>query len=766
MVKKSILQIKVGREIKSNWKQYLSVVFIACLAVTLFTGILANYRNFENQLAQIYHSSHMCDAIIMTKTYDEKIESILQKEDITYEKRIYFTFSYENHPIYAIVHPDSSNMNLPYRVEEKENPQKGVFVDESFLTRNHLKIGDSFEVKLPIGLSIHLQIAGTMIHPESLEHTSYTPSLLYMDQSSLIDAILMQYSFLSEQTIKNYLSTYFNQYLLEGPNTQYVLTHIKDQLSNSDQLVYALETKDLPSNQAIESDVIQAKQLIYIFPVIFYLVSILIILTSISQLIQREQKNIGILKALGYSKYQILSYYTSIFLVLGGIGALLGMILGPLIIPNVMGMKYQMLYQLPKVETPFFRMEYLISVVVLLVIIVVTSLLACHSSIVKVPAVSLRGENAVHLKLGILSKTAWIKRIPLNLIMTFRNMRRKWSRTWMVIIGVLGCSSLLVCGFGIEDTIYYGLDLELETYIPYDVTVNYLDSISYQSQILSIEGVQFVDEYAKHSVNLEKDNIIHSNLYILPEKSSVFQVEYDDSSCLISSKVAEEIGCKEQDTIRFWYDNQVYEVVVTKIVDFCISQGIFISQHYFNALPFLPTGAWIRTTDSSYDEAISNQISQMDGILSAVSIATTREKVNHTIGSIQVMTFTIKIFAILLAVVVLYNLALLNFKERTKDIATLKVLGFSRTEIGSSFMIEIIFLTFIGALIGLFFGKPLLIAVLSINENPFLSYIYYIQPQSYIWTICLTCGVSFIINLVFAILTNRVKMVESLKSVE
>ena len=766
MVKKSVLQIKVGREIKSNWKQYLSVVFIACLAVTLFTGILANYRNFEHQLAEIYQSSHMCDAIIMTKTYDEQIENILQKESIAYEKRIYFPFSYENHPVYVIVHPDASNMNLPYSVEKHNNPQQGVFVDESFLTRNQLKIGDVFEVALPMGLTIHLQITGTMLHPESLEHTSYTPSLLYMNQSSLVDAIRAQYSFLSQEMIETYLSSYVNQYLLKGSNISSVLNDIKDQLSDDNQLVYALETKDLPSNQAIESDVTQAKQLIYIFPVIFYLVAILIILTSISQLIQREQKNIGILKALGYSQYQILSHYTSIFLVLGGMGSLLGMIFGPLIIPYVMGMKYQMLYQLPQIEYPFFRIEYLISVVVLLVIIVITSVLTCHSSITKVPAISLRGENAVHFKQGLLSKMTWIKRMPLNMVMAFRNMRRKWSRTWMVIIGVLGCSSLLVCGFGIEDTIYYGLDLELETYIHYDVTVSYVDNESYQSQILSIEGVQFVDEYAKHSVNIEKDHIIHSNLYILPEESSVFQVAYDDSSCLISSKVAEEIGCKEEDIIRFWYNNQVYEVVVTKIVDFCISQGIFISHHYFRDLPFLPTGAWIQTIDASYDEAVSNQIAQMDGVLSAVSIATTREKVNHTIGSIQVMTLTIKIFAILLAVVVLYNLALLNFKERTKDIATLKVLGFSRMEIGSSFMIEIIFLTCIGALIGLFFGQPLLIAVMSINENPLLSYIYHIQPQSYIWTICLTCGVSFIINLIFAILTHRVQMVESLKSVE
>ena len=143
-----------------------------------------------------------------------------------------------------------------------------------------------------------------------------------------------------------------------------------------------------------------------------------------------------------------------------------------------------------------------------------------------------------------------------------------------------------------------------------------------------------------------------------------------------------------------------------------------------------------------------------------MSMAQTREHANNTIASIKVMTLTVKVFAILLAIVVLYNLALLNFKERIKDIATLKVLGFSKLEIGSSFIIEII------TLIGLLFGKPLLIAVLSINENPLLSYIYYIKPISYILTVLLTCGTSLCINLFFAGLTRKVQMVESLKSVE
>ena len=198
-------------------------------------------------------------------------------------------------------------------------------------------------------------------------------------------------------------------------------------------------------------------------------------------------------------------------------------------------------------------------------------------------------------------------------------------------------------------------------------------------------------------------------------------------------------------------------------------QGIFISQKKLEEFPdidYRPTGSWIRSKNVSYNDTIVEEVNQIQGVSYAMTIQTMREKCNDVISSIKLMTLTIKIFAILLAIVVLYNLALLNFNERIKDIATLKVLGFSKLEIGSSFICEILILTFIGALVGLIFGKPLLVAVLSINENPMLSYIYHVKGLSYISTILLTCGVSLIINLFFALLTSKVKMVESLKSVE
>ena len=130
------------------------------------------------------------------------------------------------------------------------------------------------------------------------------------------------------------------------------------------------------------------------------------------------------------------------------------------------------------------------------------------------------------------------------------------------------------------------------------------------------------------------------------------------------------------------------------------------------------------------------------------------------------MTNTIKIFAIMLAIVVLYNLALLNFNDRMRDIATLKVLGYNKREIISSFMIEILILTILGSLIGLGLGTPLMKGVLGVNENPLLTYLYNIKPLSFIITILLTAFSSIIMNIFMSKNIKKVKMVESLKSVE
>lgn len=773
-VKTDVLKVKVVREIKSNFKSYLSVILIAALAVTLFTGIWANYRDFQDKLNEIYTVSSMCDGMITMNSADEDVENFLKEKSVTYQKRIFATAKVDGKSVYIATFSADDKLDLPYSSSVKVD-EYGVYADENF-AKNH-KCGEDFNVTTDISLAenVTLNLTGTIVHPESLGNSVYNPSFIYVGKKALVKSLaisLDKYKTLFgytdeafEKFIEGYLADYENQYLIKSADATSLIDEAKAKFSGKDSFVYALKRSNLPTNVTIEADVTQAKQLLYIFPVIFYLVALLIILTSVSQLINREQKNIGILKALGYSKIEILWHYTDVFIVLGLIGSAMGILLGPAIIPKVMGVKYGILYQLPKIRTAFFRWEYLASLAILVVIILLTSVFACLDSINKVPAVSLRGDNSVKMTLTSLSKFKIFGKVSLSVRMAFRNMRRKISRSLMVILGVAGCSALLLCGFGVENTINYGLDLELGHYTPYDVTVSYSDGLSHFDDITTLDGVVAVDEYAKYSVTAQGEKVLSSYVYVMPSVPKIIDFGYDDTSVLVSSKLAKDIGVSAGDNVSFVYEGVTFTAKVTGIIDLCITQGIIISEYLFAETYFPPTGAFVKTK-SGFAAATAESIAGEKGILSATTMSDMRLRADEVLSSIRVMTMTIRIFAILLAVVVLYNLALLNFKERTKDIATLKVLGFSRFEIASSFIIEIIALTFFGSLIGLTLGYPLLYAVLSINETPLICYIYHIASNSYLYTVLLTCGTSFAINLFFAFLTNKVRMVESLKSVE
>ena len=208
---------------------------------------------------------------------------------------------------------------------------------------------------------------------------------------------------------------------------------------------------------------------------------------------------------------------------------------------------------------------------------------------------------------------------------------------------------------------------------------------------------------------------------------------------------------------------------------------IFVSFVYvfsatvYTALPELSKtslNAWVNLkTDSKGNairdkEEIRKDLLALDGVSSLVSREDNAKRINSYMTSIRSMTNTIKIFAILLAIVVLINLAILNFEERSRDIATLRVLGFSRFEISRSLVYEVMILTIIGALLGLLLGYPLEYLVLSTNITPLISWIYIIYWYSFVIGFLLSVVTAFVVNIIISNRVNKVLMAESLKSVE
>ncbi len=769
----NILFKKGLREIKENLKQYITVILIAILAVSLFSGIYANYKDFKYKLDDVYTKSNMCDGIVLVSENDPNIANYLNDNNIYYEERLFLTAKVDSYNINIATFNENSTLNKAIYTSE-DYDSNSVLVSDNFLTKTETKIGDIINLELD-GLNIlgfnlndvklELKINATMTHPEALNNSEYEADFIYLGEEALINSIYnylndtIYASYITKDFIKNTIPNLYNEYLLKTSDISIIL----DYINNNFNVLYALDRTNLPTNLTIEADVIQAKQLIYIFPIIFYLVALLIILTSISELIDKEQKNIGLLKALGYSNLEILLHYTNIFIILCIIGGILGIIIGPIIIPKVMDQKYNILYQLPNINTPFFRPFYLVSVIILIFIVYLTAIFALSSILKKVPASSLRGDNSYQMKPTLFDYLKLKKDKFLTLRMALRNMKRKISRTFMVIFGVMGCSALLLCGFGIEDTLDNSINTEIEL-IPFDISLNYLNEVA-ESKILENDNVLEIDSYSKCDINIIKDKMISSYLYILPEQSHIFVPKYDKDSCLISSKVAKSINAKEGDIISFIYNGKSYEVVITNIIDISFSQGIFISRAR-NLLDLDYTNAWIRTIDNTKNEQTLKELEENRDIYFGQTINELKEVAEVKLSSVRIMTNTIKIFAILLAIVVLYNLALLNFKERIKDIATLKVLGFNNKEIAGSFLLEILILTIISSILGLFLGYPLMYGVLVINENPLLSYIYHINIDSYLITLLLTGGFGVLINLLMSTFINKVKMVESLKAVD
>ena len=534
----------------------------------------------------------------------------------------------------------------------------------------------------------------------------------------------------------------------------------------------------------MENDVTQARQLTYVFPFVFFIVGILVILTTMGQMILKDRINIGTLKAMGVGKKKIQTYYGVITSSVVGLGILIGEILGPIIIPSILDNKYHILYNLPKLSYLFPVLPGILTAVIFLFLAIVVTFLTCRKETSLLPVQSMRPAVQNYAK-----KTRKLNKKHKNYRlfgakMAFRNVLVDPLKSAMVIIGVMGCTALLCCGFGIDDTINHGiaddpliansssLALTCTGEIKMDKILNDLKENTSVIQN-GIEGVTKAESTVRHG-NKEMSSSVH--IYS-PIVSGCVEIEHtyldfswDVNKVLLTKKVAERIGAKQGDTIKFSLRTMTYSAQIDVIRDIFYSNGVYI----YSSSPILkgsePNGYTTYLLDYPKEANLDTLKEEIKGNLKYVAVAQTANdqmvSLHDVLSSVSSMTQAIKIFAILLAIVVLYNISLLNFRQRSRDIATMKVLGFNRIEMADSLLFETLSLTLAGVVLGLAAGWPFLYLVLYINQVEVISYAYFVAPLSYFLSFLLTFIVSALINIYLANRTKKIQMVESLKSVE
>lgn len=520
-----------------------------------------------------------------------------------------------------------------------------------------------------------------------------------------------------------------------------------------------------------------------VFPVFFFLVAALVCMTTMTRMVDEQRNEMGTLKALGYSKLQIASKYLIYALIASLLGSILGCSLGMYLFPTVIFNAWNTLYNIDQIKFLFQPGLILLASGSVTGITLLATLYSIYSELIEMPSQLMRPKAAKAGKKILLERISFIwKRLSFLRKVTARNIFRYKKRFFMTIIGIAGCSALLVAGFGINDSISDIVNQQYNVIYHYDATVA-AQTNEITSQIQSLKGVKDVYEEDHLAVTTKIENKdISTTVHIISNDKkfkdfcTLFngkkEFDLDDSSVLISQKMATKLNKKAGDTIKFKdANNKVIKAKIKGVFTNYVGHHIYASETLYKSwnTNAKTTHTYLiksKKTTKKFERNLGNKIMNVDGVQSVTFYSSLQKNFKDMIKSISYIVVVLVISAACLAFVVLYNLSNVNISERKREIATIKVLGFTRKEVDAYINRETILLTILGSLIGLGIGVGLHHLIMNLAEMDDIMFGRTINSISYVISFVMTIGFNAIINLFMHRKLNKIQMVESLKAVE
>lgn len=506
-----------------------------------------------------------------------------------------------------------------------------------------------------------------------------------------------------------------------------------------------------------------------IFPLIFFGVSILITLSTITQMIEENRSQLGVYKALGYSSLQASLKYVSFAAIAWIIGMIIGITLGFFILPTMIYNAYRIMYETP----PLIDMIVLSYLWIPLVISFMASV-----GVAIIKALRVGNEYTANLLRPPLPKSGQrilLERIPfiwkrLSFLykVSIRNLFRNKVRFWMTIIGVAGCTGLLITGFGISYSINSIFDLQFEDVFHYSGLITYeegaiLDDSLYADYTDVFNATITIDD-SSATLYVSDDLYEFDQFFGLNDYNSDTTIINQDE-VMISAKIAETYDYKVGDLVSVKFENKNYQLKLTKIIKNYTGHYLIIDKSIFTEqMSQVYTPNLRMLLDDDLDMNIQKVIMEDEHVLNVTLASAVAETFLSQMGNFDVIIYVVIGAAILLEAIVLTNLISMNISERKKELATLKVLGFYERELSSYIMRENVIMTLIATILGIIFGKVLHLFVVKTAEIDVVMFNRSLDMPSIIYAIVFTLVVSIIINLVMSKRLNKVNMNEALKT--
>ena len=654
-----MLSKKMLRDITKHKTQFLSIFLMAFLGVFVFAGVGGESVGLEVNVNEYYDATNLADGWIYSANLDDdfvdKVNNLNPTKDSERQLVMDSVADFSNDPQITLHFLEKNNISTFYLIDGEEfnvSDENGVWLDKKFADAKDLKVGDNISFTFN-GIEIEKEIKGLGYSPGYVYHAS--------DASVIPDFNKIGFAYLSYKAFP--LSDVPYNVLLvdfDGNAGDYddLLSDKLDGKYNS-----FIQQSEHVSVSQFSEEMDQHKMMGDIFPVVFILIALLILLTTMTRIISHQRTQIGILKAVGFKNRTIMFHYISYGLWLVVAGSILGLIVGPLTLPNLFYPSMSSTYILPEWK-PAWSMTFVYVAIAMILMSVVVSYFAVRSISKENPADTIRPKSPKVSSSGFIEKLGFWKKLSFNARWNYRDAKRNKFRALMTIVGVIGCTALLVSAFGMYDGMSNLKEWEYSQINHYDSKLVIDDGASL-SEIDDVAREVNGDKIMESAIEIESDNSKKSaSLLVLNDTKLVTPTDYDwnkvhiaDDEVSISQKMADLLGVGVGDTVK-WHimgSDKWINTTINKIHADPISQGFIMSSDKLEDLDLNYTPTSIVTAehvDKNYS-AIKSSTSMNDMISSWDELT----------ESMWLLIYILIFFASILAVVVLYNLGLLSFTE-------------------------------------------------------------------------------------------------------
>ena len=752
---------KMVRDIKNHKIQFISIFLMAFLGVYVFTGFGAESFGFEETSSTYYGETNLADGWIYASNIDDdfvnKVNDLSSTKDSERKLIVNSIADFDNDPDITLHFLEDNDISKFYLVKGEEfnlSDGDGVWLDIRFAEAKNLTVGDNISFTFE-GMAVEKEIKGLGYSPEHLYQTS--------DSSMIPDYDKMGFAYLSYEAFP-VSDVPYNVLLVkyDGNSSNY-----EKQLDDDLTRDYSsfLPRAQYPSFAEFQDETEQHQMMTDVIPVIFIIISMLTLLTTMTRIINNQRMQIGVLKALGFKNRTIMFHYISYGFWMVLAGSILGLILGPLTLPPIMFEEMADLYSIPYWLTGF-NISFIVVTLLMVVLAALISYFACRNIVNESPSSAIRPKIPKVSTSGFLEKLGIWKKFSFNVRWNYRDAKRNKFRALMSIVGVMACTLIIVASFGCMDGFDEMKEWEYTDINHYSSKLVLEDNIT-ASQIDYIAEDVGGEKLMESSIEIKSGDIKKSGVITVLDDNKLYTPTDDNKNPIsissnevsISTKMAQLLGVGVGDTIK-WHimgSDKWINTKVDKIHSDPTSQGIIVSKEKLDDLGLNYTATSVISShgvDKNYS-----------GVKTIFSMDSLTDSWDDMMESSMTIIYLLAAFASLLSVIVLYNLGLLSFTEIKREFATLKVLGFKSYQLRKLLLTQNLWFTTIGFVIGVPLGREVLQYLWGTMGDSFYLKAN-ISLKTLIITFLITYVVSILVNLMFSGKIKKLNMVESLKDNE